>query len=221
MLVKAVLPATFTGFFAAVMVGAVLSTFNSVLNSAATLFSKGIYNTIIRPDANDRQQVAVGRWCSAALAAAAILIAPQIDTTGSLYIYLQQINATFFGPMLAVILGGFLTLRVTAAAAKAGLIGGPVIFYLLNFTFGPEYQSFAQALFGLDGELHFLHTLALVFLLTLLMMFAISSVRPAAAGSLPIKQARESLDLTPWRFARVASAGIAASVFLTYIALAQ
>ena len=31
-----------TGFFAAVMVGAVLSTFNSVLNSAATLFNQGV-----------------------------------------------------------------------------------------------------------------------------------------------------------------------------------
>ncbi len=41
-LVKAVLPDWLGGFFAAVMVGAVLSTFNSVLNSSATLFCRDI-----------------------------------------------------------------------------------------------------------------------------------------------------------------------------------
>ncbi len=39
-LVKAVLPPALIGLFAAVMVGAILSTFNSVLNSSATLFSQ-------------------------------------------------------------------------------------------------------------------------------------------------------------------------------------
>lgn len=40
-LVRQVLPWQFTGFFAAVMVGAILSSFNSALNATATLFSLG------------------------------------------------------------------------------------------------------------------------------------------------------------------------------------
>ena len=63
-LVKAVLPDWLAGFFAAVMVGAVLSTFNSVLNSSATLFCRDIYGAIIRPDASQRQFVVAGRTCS-------------------------------------------------------------------------------------------------------------------------------------------------------------
>ncbi|MCF7568778.1 hypothetical protein L3X37_10435 [Sabulilitoribacter arenilitoris] len=43
LLVKKVLPLWLTGFFVAVMMGAILSTFNSALNSAATVFSLGIY----------------------------------------------------------------------------------------------------------------------------------------------------------------------------------
>ncbi|MEQ1843016.1 MAG: solute:sodium symporter family transporter, partial [Verrucomicrobiales bacterium] len=42
-LVSEVLPSWLTGFFAAVMVGAILSSFNSALNSTATLFSLGVY----------------------------------------------------------------------------------------------------------------------------------------------------------------------------------
>src|SRR5690606_12307331 len=110
-LVKAVLPPALAGFFAAVMVGAVLSTFNSVLNSAATLWSLGVYRPLFRRGAGDRELVASGRWCSILLAVAAMLAAPTIDTGGSLYIYLQQINATFFGPMLAVILAALFVPR--------------------------------------------------------------------------------------------------------------
>ncbi len=42
-LIKKVLPVAFVGFFAAVVMGAVLSTFNAVLNSAATIFSIDVY----------------------------------------------------------------------------------------------------------------------------------------------------------------------------------
>ena len=42
-LIKKVLPLSLVGVFAAIVMGAVLSTFNSVLNSAATIFSIDIY----------------------------------------------------------------------------------------------------------------------------------------------------------------------------------
>lgn len=106
-LVKAVLPPWLLGFFAAVMVGAILSTFNSVLNSSATLFSKDIYATMINRNPTQRQLVLSGRICSIVLALGAMATAPTIDSEGGLYNYLQKINATFFGPLLAVLLLGF------------------------------------------------------------------------------------------------------------------
>ena len=41
------------GFFAAVVFGSILSTFNSVLNSTATLFSLGVYKAQLNPDASE------------------------------------------------------------------------------------------------------------------------------------------------------------------------
>ena len=52
-LVRHVLPAPLAGFFAAVMVGAILSSFNSALNSTATLFSLGVYKDLLHPTAGD------------------------------------------------------------------------------------------------------------------------------------------------------------------------
>ena len=63
-LVKKVLPLWLTGFFVAVIVGAVLSTFNSALNSAATIFSLDIYKKYFRKDVSDKGIVRIGRLVS-------------------------------------------------------------------------------------------------------------------------------------------------------------
>ena len=218
-LVKAVLPPAAAGLFAAIMVGAVLSTFNSVLNSAATLFSLGVYQGVVNRKATGRQLVVTGRACSIVLAIAAMLAAPSIDTSGSLYNYLQQINATFFGPMLAVILAALFTRRISAAAAKTALVAGPIVFYLINFAFFDEIQAVLMTQFGAAEPVHFLHFLAFVFVLTVLMMVVISAIRPSAA--IPDESAGAGLELTPWRYALHVSGVVVVCTLAFYIALAQ
>lgn len=218
-LVKTVLPAPLTGFFAAVMVGAVLSTFNSVLNSAATLFNQGVFKPLFSPTATDRAQVRIGRICSAVLAISAILIAPGIDTSGSLYIYLQQINATFFGPMLAVILAGLMTRRATANAALTGLIAGPIIFYCINFVFNTEIQGLFAGVFGIETEIHFLHLLAGVFVVTSLIIWLISTLQPATCTVQATTPA--PVDMTPWRYAPAMAIAIVVTTLAVYVLLSQ
>jgi len=219
MLVKTVLPPVLTGFFAAVMVGAVLSTFNSVLNSSATLFSQGIYGTLINKNATGRQLVASGRVCSIVLAIAAMSVAPLIDTTGSLYNYLQKVNATFFGPMLAVILLGFLTKHVSALAAKVSLVLGPILFYLLVFSFGDSVQTFLKNLFGTKDDIHFLHFLAFVFLLTIVLMLLLSHFKPNR--QLYEQVYTGDVDITPWKHARTVGLVISLATIAIYVLLAQ
>ncbi len=224
-LVKAVLPPALTGIFAAVMVGAVLSTFNSVLNSAATLWSYGVYRALLNPSADGRQLVRTGRTCSVVLAVAAMVAAPFIDTEGSLYNYLQQINATFFGPMLAVVLAALFTRRITAAAAKTALIVGPVLFFLINFAFHDPIQARLAATFGLSEPVHFLHFLAFVFGLVVLLMAAVSrfgapSPAPAPAGAAG-PDSGGFVDMNPWRHARLVSVLVVICTVATYVALAQ
>ncbi|MCP5112116.1 MAG: solute:sodium symporter family transporter [bacterium] len=218
-LVKTVLPPALTGFFAAVMVGAVLSTFNSVLNSSATLFSRGIYQTLINKNATGRQMVISGRVCSILLALAAMIMAPLIDSGGSLYNYLQRINATFFGPMLAVILLGFLTKRVSALAAKISLILGPLVFYLLVFAFEDQVQAALKEHLGLVDDVHFLHFLAIVFSLTVAMALIVSYFRPAKRVYQQVYT--EDVDITPWRHAKLAGFAIAAATIAIYVLLAS
>jgi len=126
-LVFHVLPKGLIGFFAAVVVGAILSSFNSALNSTTTLFSLGIYKAHINPKATEHQIVASSKWFGWVIAAVAMVIAPLLAKTQSIFGYLQTMNAIYFIPILAVVCVGMLTRRVTAAAANTGLIAGLVL----------------------------------------------------------------------------------------------
>jgi len=81
-LVKKVMPFWLTGFFVAVIVGAVLSTFNSALNSAATIFSLGIYKRYFNQAVSDSRIVFIGRIVSLILAVFAIVVAPFVASEG-------------------------------------------------------------------------------------------------------------------------------------------
>lgn len=218
-LVRTVLPEWLGGIFAAVMVGAVLSTFNSVLNSSATLFCRDIYGPVMRPGASARELVKAGRACSIALALAAMTIAPMIDTSGSLYNYLQKINATFFGPMLAVILLGMVSTRVSSFAANAGLVGGPVLFFLLVFSFDAPVQAFLQGLFGTADEIHFLHFLGIVFVIVTGFMLLAARIRPARSTYREPDAA--PVDMTPWKHAKTLGAVVCVCTVACYVLLAQ
>jgi SSS family solute:Na+ symporter len=123
--------------------------------------------------------------------------------------------------MLAVILCGLMTRFINAKAAKISLLVGPLLFYLLNFAFGDSYQAFMMNLFGLSEPLHFLHTLGVVFVLTLALLVGLSASSRSAEPA-PVEAAGAvSLDLTPWRYAKVAGAFISVATIACYIALAQ
>ena len=112
-LVKKVLPVWLIGFFAAVIMGAVLSTFNSVLNSAATLFSIDVYKKHIVKNVSDKKLVSIGKLTSAILAAFAILAAPLMaNTPDGLYQLLQELNGVFFIPIASVLLAGFFMKKI-------------------------------------------------------------------------------------------------------------
>ena len=60
-LISEIVPKPVMGFFAAVMFGAILSSFNSVLNSASTMFTLDLYRSSINPKASDTKCVKVGK----------------------------------------------------------------------------------------------------------------------------------------------------------------
>ena len=203
-LVKMVLPAWLTGFFVAVMMGAILTTFNSALNSAATVFSLGIFKRYINVNVSDKYLVRVGKWTSFILAALAIIIAPYVASAPSgLYQLLQQLNGIFFVPIASVILAGFLFPRVSAAGAKIGLLFG-LAFYIVSY-------------FILQVDLHFVHIWGIEFVLNIVVMHLVSVMYPVGEKFV-IKDAG-ILDLKPWKYAKGLSIFLVVITLVIYIML--
>jgi len=123
-LVSDVLPNYLAGFFAAALVGAILSSFNSALNATCTLFSLGIYKHFINKQADDHQTVRSGKVFGWTIAVVAMLIAPLLAQTTSIFSYLQTMNGIYAIPIFAVVLVGLLTKRVPGKAANLAIVLG-------------------------------------------------------------------------------------------------
>ncbi len=201
-LVKKVLPLGFLGFFAAVLMGAVLSTFNSVLNSAATIFSIGIYQRHINKEATEKKLVKIGKLTSIILAVVAIMAAPMVaNAPEGLYQLLQQLNGIFFIPICSIMIAGFFLPRVSAVGAKAALFVGLTFYITITFI--------------LDVSLHFVHVWGIEFLLNMAVMFIVSHFYPRT--NLQEFKDLRILDMRAWKYAKSIGAILVVITILIYI----
>lgn len=205
-LVKKVLPVSLVGFFSAVVMGAVLSTFNSVLNSAATIFSIDVYKRHMNKTADEKKLVFIGKSVSAVLAISAILTAPLVaHASEGLYILLQQLNGIFFIPIASIMLAGFFTKNVSATGAKSALFAG-LAFYITTT-------------FIIKINIHFVHVWGIEFLLNLAVMFLVSYYFPNR-NDVSIKDTGV-VEVKPWKFTPVFSVLLFITTILIYILLGQ
>lgn len=210
MLVHKTLPASLSGFMAAVMMGAILSSFNSALNSTCTLFSLGVYRPLIKPEASDAQVVASGRRFGVAIAIAAMVAAPFLAQTGSIFGYLQKMNGIYFIPILSVVVVGMLSRRVPPQAAKIALVAGCTVIAAGYFL--PPFDRVVKQM----NEFHFL---GIVFSWLVLLMLVIGECRPLSKEW--EQEDCGAVDMTPWRHARMAGCILVALVLLIYISFAD
>ncbi|MFP6621803.1 MAG: sodium/solute symporter [Pirellulaceae bacterium] len=115
------------GLIAAGLIGAILSSIDSMMNSAATIITIDIYQRYLKPDASDQEMIRMGRYIIMILMAAAALLA--------IYVINPNSEANFFltiadysnyltpGLLVAFILGIFWRRGTTNAAFVAILAG--------------------------------------------------------------------------------------------------
>ncbi len=232
-LVRAVLPKPLIGFFAAVLFGAILSSFNSVLNSSVTLFGIDIYKQHINQEAPEKTVVRYGKIFGIILALAAMFIAPMIANAGSLFNYLQEINGIYSIPILTIIVIGYTTKRVPAIAAKIGIISGSLLYIISQFWLQPRFvgsaleearangitDPSALALIEADAYPHYLHVMAILFLANMGIMLLIGKFKPRATPY--VQEYTEQVEITPYRYVKQAGLAIVLIVVGIYIYFAK
>jgi len=232
-LVNEVLPSYLIGFFAAVLFGAILSSFNSVLNSSVTLFGIDIYKQHINKEAPEKTVVKYGKIFGIFLAFAAMFIAPLIANAGSLFEYLQEVNGIYSIPILTIIVVGYLTKRVPAIAAKIGIISGSVLYIISQFWLQPTFinraleeaatsgitDADALALIEAQAYPHYLHVMAILFVLNICIMLVIGKFYPRKEAYL--QQYSKQVDITPYKYVKQVGIAIVVLVVGIYIYFAN
>lgn len=204
-LVKKVLPFWMLGFFAAVIMGAVLSTFNSVLNSVATLISVDIVKKHLNQEITDSKLVRIGKWTSAVLALVAIYTAPMVaNASEGLYQLLQELNGIFFIPIASILLAGLFTKKISAIAAKATLIFGLVFYVFMTWGYT-------------EHGIHFVHLWGIEFILNICLMYIVSFYYPRK-NTYAIENIGV-VNLATWKYTKHMSIALCTATVMIYVLL--
>lgn len=209
-LVNLVLPKWAVGFFAATIFGAILSSFNSFLNSGSTMFGMDIYRGVMNPDATDEQTVRAGKIFGLVTVPVSVglVLYFRLYSDQGLFDAMKATAAILNIPMIAVVVVAFLSKRTPAVGANVALVVG-IIF---QSVFGIWMDN---NLFGFS--VHWLHLAGINFLLLLVIMAAFRLAMPRPE---PFEQKySEDVDITPWRFAKPVSLATVVIIAAMYLGL--
>lgn len=209
-LVNHVLPTAYAGFFAAVMMGAILSSFNSALNSTCTLFSLGFYKSVLNRNATNTELVRAGKVFGWLIAIVAMILAPMLQGQESIFSYLQKMNGIYFIPIFSVVVVGMLTRRVPPSAAKFALIAGFTII---------ASGYFIPPLAQIVNSMHEYNFLGIVFAYLVITMLVIGEIRPTENAW--VQEDVGAVDMRPWRRARPVGLLLVVIVLSIYIVFAD
>lgn len=187
-LVLKVLPKPFLGFFTAAIFGAIISTFNSFINSAATMFCIDIYKPQIKPNATDDQLIKVAKISSLIIALISMFIAPLLQYgSDGLFLLLRRFAGFFNLPVVALVLVGFLNKTVSGKAARIMVYLHVIMYYLLIWVF--------------KVNIRFEHIMGMLFVFDILLMMLLGMrFKREVPYSLSSKN-KNNIEFKNWKYA--------------------
>lgn len=167
-LVADVLPPWLSGAFAAVIAGAVLSSFNSCLNSAAALYTCDIHLTKVNPQADARK---IGQRVALLFATVSLAMVPLYQHSTSIIATLQQLNGLYSMPVLAAFIVAVMFTRIDPRAVRIGVVFGAVLYAVFTFVWSP---------------LHYIHLMFITLASAITLMWLLSRAMGKAPVPVPV-----------------------------------
>ncbi|WP_298913195.1 solute:sodium symporter family transporter [uncultured Algimonas sp.] len=203
-LVQDLLPIWLMGAFLAVLLGAVFSSFNSLLNSAATLFVLDVWMPTRKTPPSQTRIVRVAMIVGAVIAVFSFAVAPMLSRAPEGLWQIIRIFTGFYNiPIVTIVLAGLFTTRVPAVGAKAVILFHVVAYGLTRFVFADIVT------------LHFLHLYAVLFLIEIGILAIATWLAPRGNPGKP--RDAHQVDLAPWRYARPVAMLLVAMVIGIYL----
>ncbi|MBU3004457.1 SLC5 family protein [Paraglaciecola arctica] len=159
-----ILPTWLSGIFAAAMAAAVLSTFNSNLNSATALYVCDLHEPFI---GHPKNVAKLSAWITVSLTVIALFLVPVYAKADSIINLLQQLWGLFSMPILSIFIVGLVFRNVHANAGIIAVIFGVFLYGSLSFEFSPWHAPF---------DLHYIHLMFVTLISCVIMALLINKV---------------------------------------------
>ena len=166
-LVQLVIPAGYglIGIIGAGLIGAILSSIDSMMNSAATIFTIDVYKKYMNPNATDEQLIRVGRLSIIGFVLLAMMLALFImDPNSEENFFLQIANYQNYltpGLLVAFFMGMFWK-RGTATGAFCAILSGVFFSWLAEYIYNTNIESWPSVKETFGEKLNFFHRVVFV-----------------------------------------------------------
>ncbi len=200
-MISRILPPHLRGVMFAALCGAVMSTFNSGLNSTSTIFTIDIYRKYINKTASQHRQVTIGRITTAVVVVIACLWAPMVGQFKGVFTYIQEIWGFITPGIVAAFVVGLIVKKAPPTAAKGALLLGVPLYAICRFAKLiwniPVIEGKALWLHNVIVKFNswaFLHHMGLVFLVLVCYMLIVTAIKPLKE---PVKMpSNDNIDTT-------------------------
>ena len=204
-LVSQIVPQPVMGFFAAVMFGAILSSFNSVLNSVNTMFTMDIYKEFINKNASQEKLVSVGKKVGVVFAILSMCVGPMVYFfPADLKTFLDSLVSLIGMPVMTVVFAGFLFHYLPKWSARA----------IMLF----HYITYGLYLILFSSSWHYLYTVFVLVCIEFLFLFFVNRYNKNHGAERFELQDVGAVDLTPWKYRKPVAIVVTLCVIGVYAA---
>lgn len=195
-LVAKALPWPVVGLFCAALFGSIISTYNSFLNAASTVFMVDIYKPIFNPNLSDEKTVKMAKWVGWGFAAFAIIFTPflQVLSTG-LYDFGRSFTGFYNIPIITLVLIGMFSKKGSSFGAVCA--SAFHVFFYSGFKFWFKYID--SPITNKICSINYMNIYAISFIIMVIIIFVCSKFKFNDREFNHDTTRTDNYDMTPWK----------------------
>lgn len=205
LLVNKVMPTALQGFFIAALFGAILSTFNSFLNSAATIYCKDLLPSISKKQRTDQELIVYAKKVSTIMAIVTMIIGPLLMFgTDGIFLITKRFAGFVNIPIVALFAVGLFNKTVSGLAARIALLVHVVLYFSIVWVF--------------KVKINFVYVMGGLFVFDVVFMLILGQFlkrEPYVENTIN----KGDVDLTNWKYIKVTSVSLILGLIALYALL--